>query len=303
MLTGIHFLLTYACNFECDHCFLYCSPGTRGTFTLDQIKITLNEAEKIGTIDWIFFEGGEPFLYYPLLKKSIALANKAGFKTGVVTNAYPANTVEDARLWLEPLQKAGLDLLSISNDEFHHGDDPDNPAATALETAKKLKINTSPIRIEPPHLIDEPRGKDKGSPVVGGGPRFRGRAVEKLAKNLPLRPWKHLSQCPDEDLTNPSRVHVDSFGHVHLCQGISMGNMWKTPLSELVDQYRPDSHPIVAPIIQGGPAALAKILGVTPDQGYEKGYVDECHLCYTARRAALDRFPQILAPRQVYGIG
>ena len=33
MLTGIHFLLTYSCTSECDHCFLYCSPNAKGTFT------------------------------------------------------------------------------------------------------------------------------------------------------------------------------------------------------------------------------------------------------------------------------
>lgn len=26
MLTGVHLLLTYTCNFACDHCFLYCGP-------------------------------------------------------------------------------------------------------------------------------------------------------------------------------------------------------------------------------------------------------------------------------------
>ena len=67
MLNGIHFLLTYTCLFECDHCFLYSGPGAKGTFTLDQINRVLDEAEKIGSVESIFFEGGEPFLYYPLL--------------------------------------------------------------------------------------------------------------------------------------------------------------------------------------------------------------------------------------------
>jgi len=31
-------------------------------------------------------------------------------------------------------------------------------------------------------------------------------------------------------------------------------------------------------------------------------YVDECHLCYAARLALLDKFPEYLAPRQVYGL-
>ena len=46
MLTGIHVLLTYTCNFECDHCFLYCSPRAEGTFTLEQIREVIEEAGK-----------------------------------------------------------------------------------------------------------------------------------------------------------------------------------------------------------------------------------------------------------------
>ena len=30
-------------------------------------------------------------------------------------------------------------------------------------------------------------------------------------------------------------------------------------------------------------------------------FADHCHLCFLARRAALDRFPDELCPRQVYG--
>ena len=67
MLNGIHFILTYACNYTCDHCFLYCGPNSQGTFTLTQIKQILDEAVKIGSIEWIYFEGGEPFLYYPIM--------------------------------------------------------------------------------------------------------------------------------------------------------------------------------------------------------------------------------------------
>ena len=46
MLTGLHFLLTYVCNSECDHCFIYSSPRASGTFTSDQIRELLDEATK-----------------------------------------------------------------------------------------------------------------------------------------------------------------------------------------------------------------------------------------------------------------
>jgi len=38
------------------------------------------------------------------------------------------------------------------------------------------------------------------------------------------------------------------------------------------------------------------------DLDVEGQYVDECHLCYLTRRALLDRFPEYLAPKQVYGL-
>ena len=55
MLTGIHFLTTYACNFECDHCFLWSGPGARGTFTAGQIRAVLDEAVRLGGIEMVYF--------------------------------------------------------------------------------------------------------------------------------------------------------------------------------------------------------------------------------------------------------
>jgi hypothetical protein len=78
-----------------------------------------------------------------------------------------------------------------------------------------------------------------------------------------------------------------------------MGNMWQRPLSMLALEYEADSHPICGPLIQGGPALLAQRY----DVDLEGEYVDECHFCYRIRRSLLDRFPEYLAPRQVYGLG
>ncbi|MCP4607126.1 MAG: radical SAM protein, partial [Planctomycetes bacterium] len=135
MLTGIHFILTYTCNFECDHCFLYSSPKSQGTFTISQVTEVLDEAVKIGTIKSIFYEGGEPFMFFPLLVESIKLASARGFRVGIVTNAYGANSEEDAELWLRPLAESGVSFLNISNDAFHYGEEPETPATIALSTA------------------------------------------------------------------------------------------------------------------------------------------------------------------------
>ena len=298
MLSGIHFILTYTCNFECDHCFLHCSPRSQGTFTIGQVDQVLNQARKIGTVDWIFFEGGEPFLYFPLLVESIRRASAQGFKVGLVTNAYGALSEEDAALWLKPLQESGLTYLSISNDAFHYGEDKENPATIAYEVSRKLGMDTSSICIEPPRVTQASSELDgKGEPVVGGGAKFRGRAVDKLTPGLPLRPRQDLTTCPYEELETPSRVHIDAYGNVQICQGISMGNMWETPLAELVANYKAHAHPVCGPLIRGGPAALAEALEVNPVDGY----VDECHFCYMTRKAVQNQHPDCMAPPQVYG--
>jgi organic radical activating enzyme len=299
MLTGIHLLLTYTCNYECDHCFLYCGPRTEGTFTLEQLRVALDEAEKMGSVDIIYFEGGEPFLYYPLMVEGMRMAGDRGFRTGIVTNAYWATTEEDAELWLRPLVEREVADLSLSDDDFHHGAGEENPAKRASRAARRLGIPTDSICIDQPTVetgLD--RQQEKGRPVIGGGAMFRGRAVEKLVEGLPTRPWEELTRCPYEDLAEPGRVHLDAFGHVHLCQGLSMGNMREIPLATLAHNYNPDSHPICGPLLEGGPALLAKQYAVQ----HEEEYVDECHFCYSLRLALLDRFPQYLAPRQVYGL-
>jgi organic radical activating enzyme len=299
MLKGIHFLLTYMCNLECDHCFLCCGPHSQGTFTLEQLRQVIDDAAKIKSLEWTYFEGGEPFLFFPLMNEGLRLAKNKGFKTGVVTNAYFATSVGDAELWFSPLCAFEISDLSISDDAFHSSDRQDSPAKRAIAAAKRLGMPVDSICIDDPAVAKEDELKgSKGEPVVGGRARFRGRAVEKLTKDLPTRPYREFDECPYEELRHPERVHLDSFGNVQVCQGLGIGNMWEMPLSRLVEEYDADSHPITGPLARGGPVMLARELGIP----HEDEYVDACHFCYLLRKSVMDGFPQYLAPRQVYGL-
>ncbi|MHA2390510.1 MAG: radical SAM protein [Promethearchaeota archaeon] len=295
MLKGIHFLLTYACNYTCEHCFLYCSPNSHGTFTLAQIKEVINEAKKIGTVEWIYFEGGEPFLYYPIMVEGIKYAKEQDFKVGIVTNSYWATSIEDAEVWLKPFSELGIDDLSISDDTFHYEDEKNSLSKIAKKAADNLNLSSMTICIEEPTVKKE---QEKGEPVISGGAMFKGRAVETLIENLPKRSWEEFNKCPYEDFKGLGRIHADPFGNAHICQGLSIGNFWETPLSELIQKYEAERHPICGPLIRGGPAQLVKEY----DVAHEKEYVDECHICYLARLKLLDSFPKFLAPRQVYGL-
>jgi len=295
-LTGIHFLLSYQCTYECDHCFVWSSPRAGGTIRLEMLSKTLQQAQELGTVKEIYFEGGEPFLFYPLMVEGLRQARERGFSTGVVTNCYWATAEADAALWLEPLQELEVADLSVSSDAFHSGDDEDPRPGFAVQAARRLGLDEGIITIDPPTVCASP--DEKGQPIVGGSVRFRGRATAKLTSGLPRRPWTDFDECPDEDFLDPGRVHIDGDGNVHLCQGLLLGNFEKAGLKELVDGYDPRSHPIIGPLVAGGPAELVRRY----DLPHEDGYVDACHLCYEARAILRERFYDVLGPPQVYGL-
>ena len=134
-LTGLHFLLSYCCTYECDHCFVWSSPRARGTMTLAQVRDLLLQAYDMGTIERVYFEGGEPFLFYPILIQGLREATSRGFETGVVSNGYWATSVEDALEWLRPIAEVGIDDLSLSSDLFHGEAMLTQDARNAVEAA------------------------------------------------------------------------------------------------------------------------------------------------------------------------
>lgn len=297
-LTGLHLLMTYQCTFECDHCFVWGSPSQTGTMTLSQVRELLDQGEELGTIQSIAFEGGEAFMYYATLLESIRMVKDRGWRAAIVTNAYWAISLEDALAALRPLVEAGLEAVSVSDDAYHGSVDEGSPPALAVRAAQKLGLATKTIAIAPAADSAPGTSAEKGQPITGGGVMFRGRAAARLVDGLPRRPSQDLVTCPYEDLADPSRVHIDSLGYVHLCQGLTIGNTWASPLVDIMHTYDPKTHPIVGPLLEGGPAALARAFDVP----HEEAYVDECHLCYELRDRLRRQQPQWLGPDQMYGV-
>lgn len=294
-LTGLHLLLTYQCTFECDHCFAWGSPWQEGTLTLGDIRLILQQAEELGSVEWIYFEGGEPFLYYATLVKGVEMAGSAGFKVGVVSNAYWATSIEDAVEWLRPMA-ARLGDLSVSSDLYHYSEKLSLQAKNACAAAEALRIPIGVISIARPETaLSGGRGKlPPGESVV----QYRGRAAARLAQEAPQRAWDEFRECPYEDLRDPGRVHLDPLGNIHICQGISLGNIHHMPLAQICELYDPDQHPIAGPLLAGGPAELASRYHLD----HAEHYADACHFCYTARLALRPAYPEILMPDQMYGI-
>lgn len=296
-LRELHLLLTYRCTMECDHCFVWGSPQQSGVMTLEKVRRIFDQGQALGSVESVSFEGGEPFLYYGLLLEGVRNAKARGWKTEIISNAYWATSPEDALLWLRPLAQAGLDNLLVSEDSYH-GPDEEALPGNAAAAADHLAIGRGTIAIrEAAASVDAPSSA-RGEAIKGGAVRFRGRAASRLTAGLARRPWQELATCPHEELVNPVRVHIDPLGYVHICQGLVVGNLFEAPLPEMLAAYSPERHPVCGALLSGGPAALARAHALTP----EDSYVDECQMCYEIRDRLRGRFPQFLAPAQMYGV-
>jgi hypothetical protein len=219
-----------------------------------------------------------------------------GFRVGIVSNAYWATTQADALIWLKPFADL-IEDLTISSDLYHHGQAKSHLVDNAILAGQQLGISVN--------LIEVARPEDcSASPAHGQIPQgqsavmYRGRAASALASQTGQKPWSTFTACPNEDLRNPGRCHLDPFGNLHICQGISIGNLFERTLKEICDNYDAEAHPICGPLASGGPAALVEQY----DLVHAESYADACHLCYRCRESLRELFPTILTPDQMYGV-
>jgi len=283
----VHLLTTYRCDRECDHCFVWASPQYEATMTIETVRRLLAQASEVESVKTIYFEGGEPFLYYPVVLEGVRAARSMGFDVGIVTNGYWGTSVEDAELWLAPLAELGVSDLSLSDDEFHRFSPDDRRARNVVEAAENLGIPVGVIEVCKPGADAE----------ADGGLCFRGRASDKLAGDYCSREVAELKTCP-EDLKTPGRVHIDPLGLVHICQGIVIGDTSSRSLKDIMKEYDPSKHPVVSALIEGGPAALVRRFGL--ELPMDK-FADDCHLCYVARVLLREDYPEYLGPSEMYG--
>jgi hypothetical protein len=294
-LSSLHILLTYRCTLACDHCFVWSSPHQTGTMPLDTLCRILAQASELGTVESIYFEGGEPFMCSATLLAGAREAKRLGFSVGIVSNGYWAARPERALKVLEPFTGLVDDLL-ISSDVYHAAPGGKDRAGNAAAAARQLGIPCSVITIaEPGAAQASPAGQ---IPAGEHGVMYRGRAAARLARRAVHQPWAQLTHCHFENLREPGRVHVDPYGYLHICQGIALGNLTQTSLRDLCQGYEPEAHPITGALLAGGPAELVRRF----DLPHDAAYADACHLCDQARRGLRSRFADVLTPDEMYGV-
>ena len=149
---------------------------------------------------------------------------------------------------------------------------------------------------------------------AGGGPahgvlaqdlRLQGRAADRLAaqvcrgRGVPKDvcdtvPWWSNGSQSTLDL-----LALDPEGNLSKECGIALGNVRSSSVFQIINSFRPETHPIISKLIAQGPVALAR---EAAELGYvlKTDYADKCHLCQEARDVLRRKYPELLAPAEQY---
>jgi len=314
---GADFLLTFKCPSKCRHCSYKAGPERTGYMKTADAERYLKELRDTQPLESIAVHGGEPFLYFKLLKHVMKKAKELKIsRTWVITNGYWAKTKAKAEKKLTELKNAGLTCTTFSVDAFHQEYIPLETVKNGIEAAATVgfeRICVDSYFLASPNSDNtydiltrktlEKLGKIDNVEINKWQARIGGRATE-LAKHLPPKPETPTGRCQTPfwiggNLKNPEVIEIDFEGNVTLCPGISIGNAKRQSLAQILENYDYLDHPILSIIAEEGPIGLLEIAKAKGFKENQK-FVNECHLCYETRKFLRPHYPTHLAPASCY---
>jgi len=317
-LKGLDFLLTFKCPSKCKHCSYRAGPERTGFITLEEAEKWLTDLSKTQVLQAITVHGGEPFLYFGILKGILKKAKELDInERWVITNAYWAENEEIAEKKLSELKEVGLKCITFSVDAFHQEYIPINTVKTGIEAATKIGFDKVAVdsyilgtedsnneynimtRYTISHLKDLTNVRFAKFPAD-----LEGRAVDFLVDYVEPATEAPAGRCQfpfwlGGDLKNPEGIEIDFQGNVTFCPGICIGNAKDQSLNDIIKNYNYQKHPIIKIIAEEGPIGLIQL---AKEKGYkeDKKFINECHLCYEMRRFLQPHYPEYLAPASCY---
>jgi hypothetical protein len=261
--TSVHLILS-------DHPRRACALGSgrrhlcrEVEFPRARLRPLLEEVRVLGGVHRVVFAGAEPFLRRDLLEAGVQAAYALGFMVEIVTGALWAATPATARERLTPF--AGIVSRLAVRRRGPGAAFADPRADLAVGVAREMEI---PVE----EVLSDAADAGRGPPGAGEG-------------------WEGFDRCPSDELYRPSRLQIDPTGHVRACRGIVIGDAFGDGLPGVCRSYDPHTHPLAAPLVLGGPAALARRFGLRPDGSFS----DACQLCHALRDELLELDPEGVA--------
>jgi hypothetical protein len=232
----------------------------------------------------IVFTGGEPFLYFPMLRNLVHEASTRSLWPAVWTNGYWITGAEEFRLTLRYLADVGLKQVILSEDPFHGGA-PFTPFADRLTPiAAELGVDLRWARITPKNPADPPDYLFDEHHVLEGPVMFRGRAATECTAHQARWRLEDFDACPFLSFDAPGSLFLDVHGFLCICPGFPLADLKVISLKKFFTDFDLERHTVAHAIATGGPARLAAQLGVDG----AGGYVDFCHACWELRHRRQD---------------
>ena len=317
-IRSVDFLVTFKCPSKCKHCSYKAGPERTGHMELEDVETYLQDLTETQPLQSVGAHGGEPFLYFELLKGIMEKARVLGIhRTWVITNGYWAKSKSVAEEKLAELKEAGLTRITFSVDGFHQEYIPLENVRNGIDAAVGLGFDR--ICVDAYFLVESPinnfydnltrkglEGLAKLDKVEIHRRRvgFEGRAAAELAEYVSSKTGTPQGRCQlpfwiGGDLENPEGIEIDFEGNVTLCPGICIGNTKTAPLTQILESYNVKEHPILSVIAEEGPVGLLK-MAITRGFDKRKAFIDECNLCYEMRRFLRPYHPHHLSPETCY---
>lgn len=317
IVKNVDFLLTFKCPAECQHCSYKAGPNRTGYIKPKEAVQYLKELIKMEPLQSVWIHGGEPFLYFNYLEFILKDAHNLDIpRKGVITNSFWAKNEKIASKKLDRLKKAGLTTITFSSDFFHQQFIPIDYVRNAITSA--VNIGFDVIYVDS-YFVDDITTDNYFNQITKKnleqldqieGVEFHqmpmsveGRATD-LMQHIKLSDEIPSGKCPvpfwiDGDLEDPKTIEIDCEGNITLCPGLCIGNTQIQSLTEIIQGYDINKHPILSVIWKGGPIGL---LNIAQEQGFQidQQYANECHLCYDLRKFLHPNYPSFLAPKYCY---
>lgn len=273
------------CNMRCRHCSNVDSLNDEQKADPSLILEWLSDAAEAGVKE-VTFVGGEPFLFLDDLILYCAKSQELGMKSCIITNAYWANTKDEAFEILQKLQ--GLSSLLVSSDVFHLEYIDSSIIKNAIEACIELNISvalnaTCATKSEKKQMWNI---YDKYKNVLFINTHML--MPIGSAKSLPIDRWlleAKIDELPTICGINNFLVEMD--GEIHACCNAILseepflyaGNMKKESLQTILPKIQDDF--LYNFIKEYGPRGIGKILKDSPYYAElkQKQYTCECDFC------------------------
>lgn len=282
-------LLTSKCNVECRHCCNDSHPRQLGAASFEDIARLITMAREQPSIKEIGISGGEPFIFFQLLRRVISFASSLGFTTSVTTNGRWARSSTRARTLLEDLRSSGLTSLHISTSVFHQEFIDLNTLKTAtdigLSIGLRVGINLVSTTTLSPETLRSILGElaQKVDIVVmpclpAGRGATRVRSEEFIEGRVAPQ-----GNCR----SHFKKLAVDLAGDLYPCCSpggftppLMMGNVRTSSLRDVVDANA--DNKLLAILETVGPQFFLPFLrAANVHPPLPERFVDQCHLCNT----------------------